>query len=165
MKNTYQVIPRNLIIIFNNECVLLQKGNPDKIHWANMYNGLGGHIEANENVYSSATRELLEESGIKLKNRQIQLKGIIHVHTYFNEKAFMFIFSAEVKSQRFIDSNEGKLEWVQINKLKLINNIAEDIKTIVLQIKKLHKGQIISGTSKYNKERKLIKFSYDIVSV
>lgn len=160
----YQVIPRNLIFLFNQDKVLLQKGAPNKIHWAGLYNGLGGHIEAKENIYSSATRELMEESGIKLETKDIKLKGIMHVFTYFQEHVFMFIFSADINSENFIDSEEGTLEWVNINDLGKIKNIAEDIQIIVKEIRKFPEGKIMTGVSEYNKDRKLTKFEYEIVS-
>ena len=37
--------------------VLLLRGAADKRLWANRYNGLGGHVEAGEDVLSAAKRE------------------------------------------------------------------------------------------------------------
>ena len=48
----YHVIPRTLIFVTSRNPltgageVLLLKGAPDKRLWANRYNGLGGHVEA-----------------------------------------------------------------------------------------------------------------------
>ncbi|MCH7664271.1 MAG: NUDIX domain-containing protein, partial [Chloroflexi bacterium] len=53
----YQLIPRVLIFITRGDEVLLLKGAPDKNLWANLYNGVGGHIERGEDVLSAARRE------------------------------------------------------------------------------------------------------------
>ena len=64
-EDRFQVVPRTLIFLFNEkEQVLLLKGSPNKKIWAGFYNGVGGHIEAGEDILSSARRELFEETGI-----------------------------------------------------------------------------------------------------
>jgi 8-oxo-dGTP diphosphatase len=71
-KPRYCVIPRTLIFLTSTnpetQCkeMLLLKGAPTKRLWANKYNGLGGHVERDENLLASARRELLEESGIAM---------------------------------------------------------------------------------------------------
>ena len=91
MKKYYSIIPRSLSFIVKGDEVLLIKGHPKKYHWAGQYNALGGHIEHQEDIYKSAIREINEESGIKIPLKNVSLKGIIHVDTYYNENVFMFI--------------------------------------------------------------------------
>ncbi len=62
----YQVIPRSLIFVRRGEQVLLLKGAAHKRLWANLYNGIGGHIERGEDALSAARRELAEESGLQV---------------------------------------------------------------------------------------------------
>jgi len=155
MKKRYKIIPRSLILVTYKEYILLQKGHAKKIHWANMYNALGGHIEQDEDIHTSATRELREESGISISPKEIVLKGIIHVHTYLDERCLMFIYHTEVSSRYFEDSSEGKLEWIKRSDLKGMKNIAEDIKIFAREVPRLKMGQIIMGTSSYSSDRRL----------
>ncbi|MBK8800029.1 MAG: NUDIX domain-containing protein [Anaerolineales bacterium] len=57
--------------------VLLLKGAPTKRLWANRYNGLGGHVEAAEDVYTAAVREVREEAGIEV--RDLSLRGVVTI--------------------------------------------------------------------------------------
>ncbi len=86
-KRRYQAIPRTLIFITSMhpqtgaQEVLLLKGAPTKRLWANKYNGLGGHVEADEDLYAAALREVNEETGLSLS--QLTLRGVIrHIRTY-----------------------------------------------------------------------------------
>ena len=71
----------------------------------------------------------------------------------------MFIFLSVVKSYKYKDSIEGKLEWVNIKNINKIKNIAPDVKKILQMILKTKDNELISGTSLYDKDRKLIKIS------
>jgi len=42
LANRYTVVARTLILLFDGDCVLLQKGSASKKIWAGYYNGLGG---------------------------------------------------------------------------------------------------------------------------
>ena len=49
-KERYTVIPRVLVFFLDGGDVLLLKGAPTKRIWANRYNGVGGHVEAGEEL-------------------------------------------------------------------------------------------------------------------
>ncbi len=61
----YTLIPRTAIFLRRGDSYLLLRGSASKRLWAGKYNCLGGHIERGEDVRSSASRELLEESGLE----------------------------------------------------------------------------------------------------
>ncbi|NLX42660.1 MAG: NUDIX domain-containing protein, partial [Chloroflexi bacterium] len=60
----YLVVPRTLCFISTESQLLLLRGAPDKRLWANLLNGLGGHLEPGEDPLSGARRELCEEAGL-----------------------------------------------------------------------------------------------------
>ena len=57
-------VGRTLCFVVNQGAVLLLKRGPHKRIFPNRYNGVGGHIERDEDVVASAQREILEETGL-----------------------------------------------------------------------------------------------------
>ncbi len=125
-RDRHHVLPRVLIFLSGrhpetgeNE-VLLLKGAPTKRLWANRYNGLGGHVEANEDVLAAAQRELAEEAGIVAV--PLTLTGVIHIDAG-NDAAgalpgiLVFVFCGESNQRTTISSAEGTPEWVPLSRL------------------------------------------------
>ncbi|HLZ59168.1 MAG TPA: 8-oxo-dGTP diphosphatase [Ktedonosporobacter sp.] len=85
---------------------------PDDAHFGK-YNGLGGRLEANEDVVSGMSREILEESGLVAE--RVALRGTISWPGFGkNDEAwFGFIFLIESWQGEVNEGNhEGTLEWV-----------------------------------------------------
>jgi len=133
LKGRFQVVPRTLILIFNQNKVLLQKGAPTKKIWADYYNGLGGHIEKNEDVLSAARRELFEEAGIHCPD--LHLVGTVVIDVEETNGILLFIMCGEKIDGNLVSSEEGSLHWVDLEKLDEIK-VVEDIPEIVARIQK-----------------------------
>ena len=89
----------------------------DDIHYGK-YNGLGGKLEATEDVVSGLSREILEESGL-IVNRAM-LRGTISWPGFGKngEDWFGFIFRVEDWHGEVLSGNhEGTLEWVPLDAL------------------------------------------------
>ena len=106
----YQLVPRTLTFVTFQDQVLLLRGAPDKPLWAGRYNGVGGHVEAGEDVRGSALREVREETGLEVAG--LSLCGIVHVDAGEPVGVGLFVFRAEAASQAVRPSTEGDLAWV-----------------------------------------------------
>jgi 8-oxo-dGTP diphosphatase len=109
-KDRYMLIPRTLIFIIRGESVLLLKGAAHKRIWSNRYNGVGGHIEMGEDVYTAAKRELIEETG--LCPDKLWLCGTATVDTGEEVGIGLYIMKGISAEGNPLASSEGELEWV-----------------------------------------------------
>lgn len=124
--NRYKVVPRTLSFITHGDEVLLLRGAPNKRIWPGKYNGVGGHVEANEDIYTSAIREMREETGLEVIDAR--LRGIIHVDVGQETGIIVFVFTAQALGRNFRPSPEGALEWVrrdQVRALDLVEDLPE----------------------------------------
>jgi 8-oxo-dGTP diphosphatase len=82
------------------------------------YNGLGGKLEAGEDVVSCMRREIREESGIECDS--LSLRGTISWPGFGKggEDWFGFIFLIERWSgQAWQENGDGPLTWVDVDKI------------------------------------------------
>jgi 8-oxo-dGTP diphosphatase len=125
-KQRHQVIPRTLIFLTSTnpqtgaQEVLLLKGAPTKRLWANLYNGLGGHIEANEDIYAAAQREVAEETGLTADG--LTLRGVININTSGDESVphpgvMVFVFCGDCPEHSLHATAEGTPEWIPVAEL------------------------------------------------
>jgi 8-oxo-dGTP diphosphatase len=127
----YKAVPRTLCFITREDKVLLLRGAPTKRIWPNKYNGVGGHVEADEDVYTSALREMHEETGLDVD--QVQLRGVINVDAGQKTGIMVFVFTARALGQAFTPSPEGTLEWVRQDQIKTLD-LVEDLPELLPRV-------------------------------
>ena len=153
-QNRYQVVPRTLIFLFDNHNrVLLLKGSSTKKLWAKRLNGIGGHIEAGEDIIESAQRELYEETGIV----DLTLQFCAQVMVDVSEKVgvALFIFRGEFDKEPLVSSKEGALTWVALDQLSEFP-VVEDLLAIIPRVA-VHQSASspMIGKSKYGPDGEL----------
>lgn len=113
IEGRWLVIPRTLCFITHGRDVLLLRRGEHKRVYPGRYNGVGGHLERDEDPLTSAIREMQEETGLALED--VRLRGLIHVDAGSANGIIVFVFVARAPSREFVDSNEGTLEWVPLD--------------------------------------------------
>src|SRR5512136_202936 len=101
----YKAVPLTLCFITRGDEVLLLRGAPTKRIWPDKYNGVGGHVEADEDVYTSALREMKEETGLDVADAR--LRGIVNVDAGQETGILVFVFTAQALGQNVQPSAEG----------------------------------------------------------
>ncbi len=125
----WQVVPRTLCFVTYQDDILLMKRAPHKRVFPNHYNGVGGHIERDEDPYTGALREIKEETGLDVVN--MRYCGTTHIDAGESTGILLFIFVAEATTHTVIDSEEGTLHWLPI--IEVLQNIrtrSDDLKLV-----------------------------------
>lgn len=158
--NRYTLIPRTLIFLVQEDRVLLIKGAPHKHLWANLYNGIGGHVERGEDLLSAARRELLEETG--LEPDDLWLCGTIAVDTGEKPGIGIFVFRGTCLDKEPKESQEGTLSWVSLKRVYSLP-LVEDLYIILPKILTTEKELApFSALYTYDKDGQLfIRFGGD----
>lgn len=128
----YQAVVRVLVFLKNGTDLLLLKGASNKPIWANLFNGVGGHVEAREDVYSAAKREVLEETGLKIE--ALDLRAVINIDAGQTDLGIlMFAFVGQTHNRQTIASREGALHWIPLDKIEEYS-LVEDLYWLIPRI-------------------------------
>ena len=83
---------------------------------AGKWNGLGGKFEAGETPEECVCREVLEESGLRI--RHPKLHGFLTFPSFANDEDwYAFVFSAQDFEGELLESPEGDLKWIDNDQL------------------------------------------------
>jgi 8-oxo-dGTP diphosphatase len=118
------VLPRSLCFVRNGNDVLMMKRGPHRRVFPNRYNGLGGHVERDEDPVASVRREVREESGLSI--RDVRLRAINHIDAGSPSGIMLFVFTAYSDRRDVTASHEGTLHWIPQDQL-LSLDLVEDL--------------------------------------
>jgi 8-oxo-dGTP diphosphatase len=94
---------------------------PDDLHFGK-YNGLGGKLEAGEDIVSCMRREIREEAGIEVE--LLRLRGTVSWPGFgkHGENWFGFVFVIDTWHGEVHSGNdEGTLEWIPVTQVENLN--------------------------------------------
>ena len=78
--------------------------------------GVGGHFEHAESPEDCLKREVQEETGLTLNS--FEFRGIVTFVSDDSEAEYMHLFTSKDFYGEMRECDEGKLEWVKIDKLE-----------------------------------------------
>lgn len=135
--NRWLTIPRTLSFVFNGDDVLLIKRASSRRVFPNRFNGVGGHIERDEDPYMGALREIREETGLAVHD--LQLRAIHHIDAGGTTGIMLFVFTAISEHRNFSQHHEeGTLHWVAQDAVMTLD-LVEDLPHVLPRILKMGK--------------------------
>jgi len=130
--NRWLTIPRTLSFVMNGEDILMMKRAPHKRVFPNQYNGLGGHIERDEDPLTGAIREIKEESGLDVHS--IRLRTIHNIDAGAETGIILFVYTAVSDTREVLqDTDEGTLEWIPKSKILEID-LVDDLPYLIPRV-------------------------------
>lgn len=131
------VIPRTLCFVLNGGDVLMMKRSPTRRIFPNRFNGVGGHVERDEDILTSVRREVLEETGLHVHD--VHLRAVYNVNAGQASGIAVFVFTAVSDSREFIPNVEGTLHWLDRDTI-LSLDLVDDLPTLLPRILDLPAG-------------------------
>ena len=127
MERSYKTEFTNMVMIRRDDGMVLVQER--KLYWKGIAFP-GGHAEPGESFERSAEREILEETGLTVKN--LELCGIVHWDCpERKEKFIVFLYrTSDFSGELISETEEGKVFWVkedELKNMKLCNNFEKDL--------------------------------------
>ena len=127
MERSYKTEFTNMVMIRRDDGMVLVQER--KLYWKGIAFP-GGHAEPGESFERSAEREILEETGLTVKN--LELCGIVHWDCpERKEKFIVFLYrTSDFSGELINETEEGKVFWVkedELKNMKLCNNFEKDL--------------------------------------
>ncbi|MCU9533775.1 8-oxo-dGTP diphosphatase [Streptococcus sp. CSL10205-OR2] len=115
MSRNQEVILTNMCLIEDDKGnVLVQIRKPEMYRWSGVAFP-GGHIEEKESLHDAVVREVLEETGLTIK--QPKLVGMKHWYNQDGIRYLVFLYRTNQYEGLVQSSDEGEVKWVKKTEL------------------------------------------------
>lgn len=154
------VICANIFVRKDGKYLLLKR-SPQKKYAPNVIHPIGGKVDPNENPYTGAQRELLEEAGIKVKNMRLEAV-IMEIKPVKDEDEnwLIFHFSADYESGELITTEEGEFVYFNADEISK-QDLFPSVRPIIHHILNPKDGTVFF-TLEYDNEGKVVEETKNI---
>lgn len=147
----------NCFLHFNDEYLFLVRDKSKEID-PGLLNGVGGKLESDENFVEGAIREVFEETGIQVEEKDMKLSSIVRLEDGYKDDWVMCFFKIKVYSKEIPVGHktpDGELIWIHKDKVndagyKLVDDINFVLNDIFTETK------ISFMNARLNEEQKVI---------
>lgn len=138
---------------------LMLHRRPTKRIMPDVWMAPGGHREFNEGLFTCARREVLEETGLKIKNLHIKAVGNAHLED-LNQEFYFHLITADYARGRLKQKVEdGEFVWLTITQILQLKNLLSELKKVLPLM--LASEKVVSFTAVYSKGNTLKQLSIE----
>lgn len=124
----------NMIMVYDDDGNILVQDRKKK-DWPGI-NFPGGHVEPNETILQSAKRELLEETGLIVEEKDLEECGYYEWNDYNKGIRYIaFLFRTNKYRGQLSKSDEGVVKWVNPDCLSKYQ-LSVDFEKLYIKMKK-----------------------------
>ena len=133
---------------------------PDKRIMPDVWMGPGGKREFNEGLFEATRREVLEETGLHIKNLRIKVAGNAYVEDLEQEFFFHFVFADYESGEVHQHPEDGELVWLTPEEILSLDNILAEIRELGPALFE-DDGRVLSYSALYGKGNSLKSFQLE----
>ncbi|MCY4022933.1 MAG: NUDIX domain-containing protein [Anaerolineaceae bacterium] len=126
-------VPRTVAFVCHEESVLMIKRRQDSRVYPGRYNGVGGHLERDEDPASGVLREISEETGLEVSH--LRLRAVYNIDPGGRQGVLLFVFTCTCDSPALSGpSQEGELHWIlreDLQSLPLVEDLPQMLPLIL----------------------------------
>lgn len=127
---------------------------------AGKWNGYGGKVQAGETPRAATIRELQEESGLVVADKDLQQVALINFYFDGNPVFECYVFVTTAWQGEPVETEEMKPQWYSVANLPFEEMWAADVKWIPLILN----GETIEAEVNFNADGSVVNaFSYESV--
>ncbi|MFA6004914.1 MAG: NUDIX domain-containing protein [Patescibacteria group bacterium] len=129
MKDRNIAVTLECFIKKGNKYLMLHR-NPTKRIMPNVWMAAGGHLEFNEGLYACARREVMEETGLKVKNLRVRAIGNAYIGD-LKEEFFFHLLLADYDSGTLKPNGDGEFVWLTQEEILQKDSLLAELKTVL----------------------------------
>ncbi len=134
-----------LVFAERDDRVLLRRNPPTANRFPGLWNGLGGHVEAGEDIAVSARREVREEAGLEVD--ELRLRLVLHEAALENHAYVVFVFAATVVPGELRAEEGCEVAWIPVGDLAGVP-VVPDLPPLLVAARGT--GEVVFGFQQYD---------------
>lgn len=125
-----------------------------------VYMAPGGHVEFTEGLFECARREIMEETGISIKNIRVKAVGMAYLEDLKRE-FYLHLLIADYESGDLIQNPEdGELVWLTKEEMLRVPKLLSELKEVIPYIFD-ESDKVISYKVTYESGNNMTKFELE----
>lgn len=139
--------------------LMLHRHSTKKI-MPNVWMAPGGKRDFNEGLFARAKREILEETGLEIKNLKIKVTGNAYIEDINLELYFHFLTAEWAGGELTPETEVGELAWHTPEEIGKLDNLLAELREVLPHVF-ADDDKVISYTAVYKSGNEMVEFSLE----